>query len=878
MAEEFRHHLELRTEELIRRGLTPESAARTARLEFGHVDSHKADARAARGLRMLDDIGFSWLDVRLGVRMLAKYPGLSLVSVIGMAVAMAIGAGAFGVIESVADPSLPLAEDERVLSLQIVDASRAGGVEQRSLHDFLYWRDALRTVTDLAAFSGARRTLVVPGRATEPVRIARMTASGFRVARVAPVLGRPLLDADEQAGAPPVVVIAHEEWQRLFDGDPGVLGRRVRIGAEEHTVVGVMPDGFRFPVSHRYWVPLRLDPVAHPVGGGPELHMFGRLADGATLEQARTELASVGQQMATAHPQTHEHLRPRILPYVFPFLGFDSPGMLWVLRSLKLAVALLLVVASVNVAILVHARTATRTGEIAVRSALGASRRRIVTQLFAEAFVLSAVAAALGLTAAGVGLETAERFLDRATGGELPFWLELGVSAKLVVYVAGLAVLAGVIVGILPALKATGRDLQAGLQLLASRGSQMRLGRTWTTLIVVQVAVTVAALPYALHVAAASVVRGTAAPSYPVEQLLQAELWLESEDVPPAEAAAAHAAALRDRFEAGAAELLRRLEAEPAVVGATLASGLPSGEGFELAEIEIEGTAARQPVRVNRVDANFFAVLDVTVLAGRPFVMADGAAGANAVVVDRAFAEALVPGGSVLGRRVRHVARTERGDVEAGPWLEIVGVVPVMGVQGDLDPVAPMLYEPARPAQGGGALVVRMRSGTSPASYAARLRAITADVDPVLHLEELRPTTDAEREQRQLLLYVAVGVVAVTASVLLLSAAGIYAMTSFTVARRRREIGIRAALGAVPGRLLGSIFARAAAQLGGGVLAGLLLAAVLDLAMGGEMLAREGMVLIPGVAGLMLVVGLLATIVPARRGLAVQPTEALREE
>lgn len=878
MAEEFRHHLELRTEDLIRDGLSPDEAARRARIEFGHVDGHKADARASRGLRALDEIGFSWLDVKLGVRMMARHPGLSLVSVIGMAVAIAIGAGAFGVIESVADPSLPLHEDERVVALQNADTRRAGEADRHSLHDFLYWREALRTVRDLSAFSGARRNLIIPGGGTHPVRIARMTASGFRVARVAPLIGRPLIDADERQGAEPVVVIAHDEWQRLFAGDTGIVGRHVRLDGEVHTIVGVMPEGFRFPVSHRYWVPLRMDPAAHRVGNGPELFIFGRLADGATLEQAQSELAMLGERMAAEHPESHAHLEPRILPYAYPLLDINSLGMVWVLRSLELAVALLLIVVAVNVAVLVYARTATRTGEIAVRSALGASRRRIVTQLFAEAFVLSAVAAALGLLVAVVALDAAQNFLDRATGGEIPFWMEFGVSPRLVAYVAGLAVLAGVIVGVLPALKATGRDLQLGLQVLASRGTQMRLGRTWTVLIIVQVAVAVAALPYAVYVAAQSLERAASAPAYAVDEFLQAWLWYEREETPPRDLAADYEAAARRHYVASAAALLRRLEAEPEVAGVTFASSLPAGEGLGRAEIEVEGSDVRRLVSVNRVDVDFFDVFEIPVLAGRPFAASDSVEGANTVIVDRAFAETLGQTGDVIGRRVRRVRRTGRGEVDRGPWLEIVGVVPVVGLQTDFEAVEPTLYWSVGVAQIEGALAVRVRKGTSPGSVLAQVREITTAIDPALHLDELRTASDAEREQRQSLLFVALGVVAVTGSVLLLSAAGIYAMMSFTVAKRRREIGIRAALGAAPGRLLRSIFARAGAQLGGGVLAGLLIAVAVDRAIGGGPLSREGVVLIPIVASLMLAIGLLAAIAPARRGLAVQPTEALREE
>ena len=247
------------------------------------------------------------------------------------------------------------------------------------------------------------------------------------------------------------------------------------------------------------------------------------------------------------------------------------------------------------------------------------------------------------------------------------------------------------------------------------------------------------------------------------------------------------------------------------------------------------------------------------------------------------FAERFLGGGPVLGRRVRLLDRRsggEPGDVEAGPWLEIVGVVPDFAVQlSDFDPADPKLYLPMALARAPTVLnlAVRIRGGSAPA-FAGRLRDIAAAVDPALQLHELQSAADVERQARQALLFLALGIAAVTASVLLLSATGIYAMMSFTVARRRREIGIRAALAADPRRILTGVFARASAQLGAGVLSGLVLAAAVDRVVGGGPLEGKGVVLLPVVAALMMAVGLLAALGPARRGLAVQPTEALREE
>jgi predicted permease len=889
MADEFSLHLDLRAADLVRQGLHPEEASRRARVEFGHLQSHRETARDARGLRLFDQLAFSWVDLKLGLRMLRKYPGLSLVAVIGMSVAIALATGAVGFMTALVDPTLPLDQGGRIVSIQNNDLRRPGHQDRRALHDFLRWRAELTSVRDLTAFMTDTRNAIVPGRSVEPVRVAQMTASGFRVARVAPFLGRPLLEEDERIGAPPVVVIGYEEWQRRFDGDPGILGRQVQLGEAAHTVVGVMPRGFRFPVNHRYWVPLRLDPADYGEGEGPALFIFGRLADGVQPEQAQAELAAIGLRTAAAYPETHGFLRPRLLPYTYPYFDIDSPATARLWRAGELATSLLLLVVAVNVAILVYARTATRTGEIAVRVALGASRRRVVAQLFAEALVLSGTAAVLGLTIAAKGLKVTEDLVV-ASGADLPFWWDVGLSPGLVAFVAGLALLAGVIVGVLPALKATGRQVQAGLQQLSSRGSQMQLGRTWAAMIVVQVAVGVAILPYALSLAGDLIQSATAEAGYPVERFLRASLSMEGEEAPPPARAAAYERAFQARFRDRLADLLRRLDAEPAVGAVTFARHFPGDES--IGRVDVEGPprgvvvaeqsskGAKATSFINDVGVGYFTVFGIPILAGRGFAEGDGREGSSVVIVDRVFAERVLGGGHVVGRRIRLAAGgSENGPrIDSGPWLEIVGVVPDVPRQDDFDP-EPKLYRPVALAQAPTvlALAVRIRSGPAGA-FATRLREITAALDPALQLRDVQTASAAWREAQRSMLAVALVVAVATASVLLLSAAGIYAMMSFTVARRRREIGIRQALGADSRHLLSGVFARASAQLGAGVAGGLLLAALAGRAAGGEALGARGAAVFLAAAGIMTAVGLLAAMGPARRGLKIQPTEALKAE
>ena len=822
--------------------------------------------------------GISWLDVKLGLRMLVKHPGLTLVGGLGMAVAIAIGAGSFAFFYSHMYPAIPLDEGDRLVALENWN-TRLNNEERQSLHDFDTWRTEMRTVRDVGAFRTVGRNLIVPGRPAEPVPIAEITAAGFHAARVAPLLGRPLVDEDEAEGAPPVVVIGYDAWRTRFAGDRAIVGRTVRLGNTVHTVVGVMPDGFGFPVSHDFWTPLRARPAAFERGKGPEIYIFGRLAPGATREQAQAELTALGQRAAAAYPRTHRDLRPQVLPYTYPITDIQDVSLFQV-SLMQLMVSVLLVVVAVNVAVLVYARTATRMGELAVRTALGASRRRIVTQLFAEALVLAALAAAAGLALAQLGLRQANAIMEQETG--VPFWTDYSLSSATVLYVVALAVLAAVIVGVLPALQATGRRLQSSLRQMGG-GTGMRLGRTWTVLIVVQVAIAVAALPMAAGMGWSQIRQATVAPTYPAEQLLTGYLVLDREP-PPGADAQAYGRAAAARFPAVRAELLRRVQAEPGVAFATYAAGPPGGETD--AAIAVEGMPGSRQVRFGVVDAGYFETLGVPVLAGRPFHAGDLDSAATAVIVNRTFVQKVLGGGNPLGRRFHYAANGVEAEAEdAVPEVadparryEIVGVVAdLLASPVDAGLAVPTLYHPVAPGKGEAVILVRVQ-GTTPSALMGRLREITTEVDPTLWLSRLRAMDTVNRQEKVAVRLVALVLGLITLSVLLLSAGGIYALMSFTVTRRRREIGIRSALGADPRRILASIFSRAVRQLAIGLAVGVAAAGLLDVSTGGEMMGGAGMVLLPAVAVIMSVVGLLAAFGPARRGLRIQPMEALREE
>lgn len=819
------------------------------------------------------------LDLKLGVRMLVKHPGLTLVGGFGIAVAVAIGSVAFEGISAVLDPALPVPGGERVVALKNA-TSNMGNPERHILHDFVEWRRELTTVEQVGAFRSVSRNVgsgdasgEAPG---EPVVGADITASAFTVAPARPLMGRHLVPADERDGAPDVVVLGHDLWQSRFGGDPDIVGRAVRMGGEPHTVIGVMPELWRFPVRHGFWTPFRYDPTDYPRLEGPSIEVFGRLAPGVSMEQARAELATLGRRAAAAHPETHADLRATISPYTHEQAEISHPLIARMLRVVQVVVSLLLVVVCANVAILVYARTVTRRGEIAVRSALGASRRRILGHLFVEGLVLSALATGAGLAVAAFALSRAQ--MEVASTQFLPYWLDFRLSPGTALYAAALAVLAAFLVGVLPGWKATGRRLQPSLGEV-SRGGGRPLGRTWSALIVGQVAVGVALIPPTCVLAWGMVRPSLGDPGMPVEEVVVASVAFPGTPVSGGPDADAEREAFRTRLAVRQAELVSRLEAEPGVRAVALSSGTPGpGSGRP---IELEGGATLPPGRsapwagYSQVSPGFFRVYDGRVLAGRAFGAGDADEGSRAVLVNESFARQLAGGRGVVGRRLKYlplvnVAYPAPTDV----WFEIVGVV------GDLPPgphapgtTTAGIYHPVGPGDLAG-VTLNVRTAADPEPLVGRVRQIAAEVDPTFQLLGAGVLADAIAEGRSLMMIFVASVLAIALAVLLLSAAGMYALTSFTVARRTREIGIRAALGAGPRRMLAAVLGRVALQLGTGVAVGAVVAGALFAA--GGFTTEDAAALLLTMATFA-AVGLLAALGPARRGLEVQPTEALRE-
>jgi putative ABC transport system permease protein len=697
-----------------------------------------------------------------------------------------------------------------------------------------------------------------------------------------PLLCRPLVDADERRGAPAVVVISQDLWQSRLGGDPAVIGRTVRFGHAPHTIVGVMPDGFAFPVRQQLWIPLRVRTAELRRADGPRMRTFGRLASGATLEAAQAELDTIGARMNAGTPGQHQQLVPRVMPYV-------QAG--WASKEARLQVAILysanvfflglLALCGANVATLVFARTATRQGEIIVRAALGASRGRIVAQLFAEALVLSGIAMAVGLLGTRYGVAWVKTaFLEAQGMTSMPFWWNDALAPTTILYAALLALLAAAIAGVVPALKATGPQMQGRLKEAAAGGS-MRFGGAWTVVLVGQVAVTVVFLAGLLALTSnlVSESRAMNAFTFSAKEFLTLTLVTDDDAAPGGDAKAAEATH-RTRVRSTYEELNERLSGDPGVRQVTYANVYP-GRGYEFI-LDIQGLPqdpkADDPlwVRSPGVAANYFEALGVPMLSGRGFRPAD--VGQPVAIVDETFVRQVLGGRDPIGVQVR---RSQRESAQPGPWLQIVGVVRDLSLaKTNKTSEDAMLYRPIAP-DAALPLRVLVRANGDPAQASAIVRRAAAETDPALRVYELMPLGHIEDTDIATARFFITGTALVAVVALVLATAGIYAVTSFTLARRTREIGIRVALGAAPRRIVTALFSRTFVQVGIGVLigsipGGVLLSVVLADTIGAGLTTALAGTTVSAV--FVLAVAMLTCMVPARRALRIQPTEALRIE
>jgi putative ABC transport system permease protein len=803
-------------------------------------------------------------DARYALRVLRKSPGFALAAVLALALGIGANSAVFSVVNGVLLRPLPFTEPERLV--RIFGNFRGIGLERIAVSTLEYkdYGELPRALSSVAAYTDADVTLTgqdVPER----LRAITASASLLPTLGVNPSLGRNFNEEEQIQGQDRVIILTHRLWRGRYGADPRILGTTISLDGNPHTVVGVLPPGFEYPRGTDLYLPFAppADLLNANARGRRFLDVVARLKPGVTVEAAQADMDRVSGELLKANPGNYGGTSGWAISVVS--MEEQTVGgvrtTLWVLLG---AVGFVLLIACTNVANLLLARAAARGREISIRAALGAGRRRLVTQFLTESVVLALVGGALGLLLAMWGTDA----LLAVIGDGLPRASEVRLDARVVLFTGGVSVLTGLLFGLVPALQASRADLHGALR-EGSRGTGGRAaGRARGALVVSQVA-----LALVLLIGAGLFMRSFLA-------LQSVEAGFDSQGVLTARLAlpmdrysepAKRAAAMRDFVD--------RARAVPGVESVGLANLLPlTGRSDWSFDVEGKPLAPTDPprpaVEYRSVSSDYHKVLRIPLIAGRTLTDSDGWDSPHAVVINQAMAKAIFPGEDPVGQRIR----LHRRGMD-GPWATVVGIVGDVREWGLDLPARPTAYYSALQQGPQGAYLV-VRTGQRPESLLASLQAELRMVDRDLPLFDVAPmeaVVDSSVSQRRfsmLLLLIFAGVAVVLASL------GIYGVIAYTVTQRTRELGIRMALGArhadILGLMLGQGMRMTLVGVGIGLTLALLLGRLLSTLLYG--IKAHDPLTFAGVAALLVGVALFACWVPARRATKVDPAVTLRAE
>jgi predicted permease len=802
-----------------------------------------------------------WQDVKYGIRMLRREPGFTSVMVVALALGIGVNTTVFTLVNAVLFRGLPFEDSDRVMYLSTNNLPKNRNDTTMSYPDLLDWRAQAKSFSGMAAFSNRPNTVADDSGAPERYPGPVVTANFFSLIGQKPVLGRDFLPEEERPGAAAVCMIGHRIWESRYGGRTDILGKTIRVNEKPTTIVGVMPKGMKFPLNAELWLPLQ------PTGSFEKrdtrnVQVFGRLAPGATLKQARAELEGIAQRLEAAYPATNKGFTPMVIPYNDAFNGGNIRTIFLALLG---AVGFVLLIACANVANLLLARALARVREVSIRAALGASRWRVIRQLLVESVLVGIMGGLIGLAIAywGVGV------FDKAVANVgKPYWIVFKMDLTVFAYLSAVCIGSGVLFGLAPAVQLARVDLNTTLK-EGGRGSSGAIRTRWLSSMLVVAEV---ALSIVLLVGAGLMVRSFLN-TYALINGIQGERYLtmrlslpDSRYKTPESRLVFH-----DRLQA-------LIAAVPGVESASLPSHLPLGGSNRFA-FELEGSGPmedekRPSVNVLTVDPAYFQTTGYAIHRGRPFDDVDGAREKGAVIVSRSFASKNWPGQDPLGKRLRLLWEGERA------WLAVVGVA--QDVQQNFRPneseVEPFLFVPyrARPASG---MTVLARAG-SPATLTASIRKQIQALDPDLPVFDVATLQQNFEQQRWPFRVFGTLFAAFAAIALLLSSMGLYATMAYSVSRRTPEIGLRVAMGASSGNILRLVMTQGIRQLAIGVTIGL--AGAFGLARVLKNILFRVSPTDPAtfaiISGILLVVGILACWLPARSAMKVDPTVALRYE
>jgi len=864
--EEVGFHLERKVERLVAEGWTRGEAEAEARRRFGRVEQVKAEMlrmtrRRRVRERIMDMCDGVRQDLRYALRQLVRSPVFTVVAVLTLGLGIGGATAIFSVVDAILFRPLPFPEPER-LTVVWADWTRRGGPDNEWL-SYANFRD-LDEVPDLAAtaaWGGFNPTLTGLGE-PEQVQGAEVTHEMFsQVLRVEPALGRNFTAADDQPGAPLTVILSHAHWQRAFGGERGVLGRSLTLNGTPAEVVGVMAAGFRppFQPDADLWRPLRFDwSTAEDHRGHAEIRALARLAEDASLERAHAQAGAVAARVEAAQPERSTGMGYSLVPLRADMVAPARAGLLAVLA----AVGVLLLVTCVNLANLLLARGSTRRPELAVRAALGARRARVARQLMVESLVLAVLGGLLGAAVAygGTGL------LVAIAPAGTPRIGEVAVSGRVLAFGAVITLVAGLLFGLVPAVRSSAVDIGATLR-EGGRGPAGGAGglRVRSALVVVQVA-----LALLLLVGAGLVVRSfenlrTQDFGFRPENVVVARVGLPGTRYPDAAARRAFARALDER-----------LGALPGVDAAGLVSPAPLS-GFDGdVSFTVEGRPLPAPGEIETVwyrqaTPGYFAAMAIPIVAGRGLSAADTDGTPTAVVINETMAAAVFPAESPLGKRINV------GDPADPVWWQIVGVVGDVKNFGLRQGSRYALYMSTDQLPPG-TLFPALRSTLPPADVIAALRGAVTDLDPLLAVADAAPMTEVVRKALGPERFLSVLLSLFSLAGLLLAVVGLYGVVAFSVSSRLGELGVRAALGAGAGRITAMVLGQSMRLVLAGVLLGVAAALGLTRLAGTLLFGVEAtdpvtfaaMALILGAAAFA------ASAIPALRAARVDPAAVLR--
>jgi putative ABC transport system permease protein len=862
--DELRFHFEQQLAKYVNSGLTPREALRRARIDFGGLDQVKEECREARGVHLLETL---LQDVRYGLRMLRKSPGFTVVALLTLALGIGANTAIFSVVYGVLLRPLPYQDPSRLIVLN--ETTPRVGTVSVSYPNFLDWRAQSRAFSKTAAVSSIAFNLAGLGSGLDqPENLSGEAVSSdfLSMLGVRPVLGRNFDASQDQAGTAPVVLLSYQLWQSHFGGARNVLGRTVALDGRSFTIIGVLPPDFRWIEKIDLLEPIGVkasDPDFNDRGDRGDLVVLGRLAPGVSFSQARSEMEGIAARLAQAYPASNDQFGVALQPIRDAFVSDLRPAVLVLFG----AAVFVLLIACANVANLFLMRGASRTKEIALRMAVGASRSRIVHQILVESFVLAFLGGLLSLGLAFAGIRGLARLIpvDMLSGADV------NLNGPVLLFAAGVVVLCTFVFGLAPASHSTQPDVQSELKESGrAMSASIGQGRMRRALAIAEVS-----LALILLVGAGLMMKSlyrllSVDPGFRPDRVLTMNMSLRTAQYAKDPA--------RINFWQRVLASVREL---PGVEGAALGTDVPLTDNHSRTDITLEGMALPKPGSfphpdVHRVSPGYARTLGVPLQRGREFTDADTENAPQVAMINTTLAQRFFAHENPIGKRFM-LGHPSPKDVPK--WITIVGVAGDTKLYGLANPARLEVYLPFRQSALRDMTLV-VKSGMEPAALTSAIRRAIASIDkeqPVFGVATMQQLVNDSVSTRRVTL-ILLGVFGGLA--LLLGAIGIYGVLAYSVAQRTHEIGIRMALGARRGDVLLMILAQGAKIAGAGVLIGIIASFGLTRLMTNLLfsVSPADPATFAAVAIVLVLVALLASYIPARRTLRVDPMIALRHE